>query len=127
MRRRVVRARLARLAGTGQPVPGRASVLRVRRPGVWLAVGVALIGGLAGVLGGPVAAVVAMWYAVLALRAARRAVAERAVGARRIAALDLIGGLAADLRAGAAPAMAMEATRAALETGVPDPAVGRTR
>jgi tight adherence protein B len=131
---RVVRARLARLTGDGRPsasrrpagiVVRRPFAVVVRRPLAGLVLAAALVGGLAGALGGPVAAVIALWYTVLGLRAARRAVAERGVTARRTAVLDLISGLAADLRAGAAPAAAIEAARAALDTGVPDAAVGR--
>lgn len=126
---RAVRARLAGLTGAGRPRPNRVPwwppVALARRPRVGLALGVALAAGLAGALGGPVAAVIATWYAVLGLRAVRRAVAERGVTARRTATLDLISGLAADLRAGAAPAAAVEAVQSALGAGVPDAAVGR--
>jgi tight adherence protein B len=98
-----------------------------------VAAGAALAGVLAGALGGPVAAVVAAGYAVLGLRAARRAVVQRDVTVARTAALDIIGGLAADLRAGAAPAPAVYAARAGLSRcagaatgrGGPDPAVRR--
>lgn len=124
--RRVVRARLARLADAKQPkVPRRRLGGLFQRPLAGLVLATVLAGGLAGALGGPIAAAIATWYAVLGLRAARRAVAERGVTTRRTAALDLIGGLAADLRAGAAPAAAVEATRAAMGATAPDAAVGR--
>jgi tight adherence protein B len=124
--RRVVRARLARLTDAGQPnAPRRRFGGLLRRPLASLVLAAVLAGGLAGALGGPIAAVIATWYAVLGLRAARRAVAEHGVTARRTAALDLISGLAADLRAGAAPAAAVEATRATLGATAPDAAVGR--
>jgi tight adherence protein B len=84
-----------------------------------------LAAGAAAALGGPVAAVLALGYAVLGLRAARRAVADRAVTAGRGAALDVIGGLAADLRAGVAPSAAVEAAQAALSAGGSDLAVRR--
>jgi tight adherence protein B len=79
--------------------------------------------GTAGALGGVVAAVLALGYSLLGLRAARRAVAERAVTAGRGVALDVIGGLAADLRAGVAPSAAVEAARVALSAGRPDSAL----
>ncbi len=122
---RMVRVRLARLTGLSGSRRRRPLGVVVRRPLAGLVLAATLAGGLAAALGGPVAAVIAIWYAVLGLRAAHRAVAERGVTARRTVALDLISGLAADLRAGAAPVAAIEATRAALDTGVPDAAVGR--
>jgi tight adherence protein B len=84
-----------------------------------------LVAGAAGALSGPVAAVLVLGYALLGLRAARRAAVDRVVTADRGAALDVIGGLAADLRAGAAPAAAVEAARATLSAGGPDLAVRR--
>jgi tight adherence protein B len=109
------RRRLLRL--TDAQAPRRswtAAVVAGQRPVVVIVAGTALAGALAGALGGVVAAVIASWYAGLALRAARRVVVERSVTANRTAALDLISGLAADLRTGAAPAVAVEATRVAL-------------
>src|SRR5262249_53213284 len=104
------RRRLLRL--TGAQAPRRAwtaGVVAGRRPVVMIVAGTALAGALAGALGGVVAAVIAIWYAGLALRAARRAVVERSITANRTVVLDLISGLAADLRTGAAPAVAVEA------------------
>jgi tight adherence protein B len=127
----VARARFARLTGLNVSRRRHPFGFVVRRPRVGLVVAAALVGGLAGTLAGPVAAVIAIWYTVLGLRAALRAVAERGVTARRIAALDLISGLAADLRAGATPAAAVGAvgavgaTRAAIGAAVADAAVER--
>jgi tight adherence protein B len=84
-----------------------------------------LVAGVTAALGGAVAGVLVLGYVLLGLRATRRAVTERAVTADRGAALDVIGGLAADLRAGVAPSAAVEAARAALSAGRPDPAVRR--
>jgi tight adherence protein B len=82
--------------------------------------GTALAAGVAGAIGGVVAAVVAGWYTLLGLGALRRTVVERSVGAARTAMLDAIGGLAADLRAGAPAPAAAEAVRAMLTAGVGD-------
>jgi tight adherence protein B len=94
-------------------------------PTVMLVAAAALAAAVAGLLGGPVAAAIALGYALIGLRAARRAVTEKAVTAARTGALDVIGGLAADLRAGVAPAAAVEAARLALSGCGPDPAVRR--
>jgi tight adherence protein B len=142
--RRTTRRRLAAL-GTG---PGSALVLAgpsgyrpVPAPGTSLPwrlaaladthprlLGSALLGaagGLAGTTGGVVAALVAVVYAALALRAVRRAAAARTAGVARTGALDVVGGLAADLRAGVAPASALDTARRDL-AGT-DPAVRRAR
>ncbi|MGC9668202.1 hypothetical protein ACNTMW_16805 [Planosporangium sp. 12N6] len=86
----------------------------------------ALVTVAAGVPGGVVAAVVTLGYTILGLRAIRRVLADRAVAAARGAALDVVGGLAAELRAGVAPTAAVEAARKALSAGGPDTAVSRT-
>jgi tight adherence protein B len=78
--------------------------------------GTVVAGGVAGALGGAVAAVIAGWYTLVGLLAVRRAATERSVTTFRTTALDLIGGLADDLRAGAAPLATVEAARAALAT-----------
>jgi tight adherence protein B len=91
-------------------------------------VGSALLGtagGLAGSTGGVVAALVAVVYAALSLRSLRRAALNRTAGVARTAALDIVGGLAADLRAGVAPASALDTARRGL-AGT-DPAVRRAR
>jgi tight adherence protein B len=80
-------------------------------------VGTAVAAGVAGAVGGVVAAVIAGWYTLLGLRALRRAIVERSVTAARTATLDALGGLAADLRAGAPAPAAAEAVRAMLAVG----------
>nr|WP_205863451.1 hypothetical protein [Planosporangium thailandense] len=84
-----------------------------------------LAAGVAGAFGGGVAAALVLGYALLALRALRRAVTDRGLADGRDAALDRIGGLAADLRAGVTTSTAVEAVRAALQAGKADPAVRR--
>jgi tight adherence protein B len=106
-------------------VVGNVGVVTGPRAAVAIVGAAALAAGAAAALGGVVAAVLAFGYGLLGLRAAHRAVTERAVTARRTAALDLIGGLAADLRAGVAPSAAVEAARVALSAERPDPAVRR--
>jgi tight adherence protein B len=90
-----------------------------------LVLAAAVAGVVAGALGGPVAAVVAVSYTAYAVRSLRRTASERRAALARTAALDVIGGLAADLRAGMAPASALGVARRALED--PDPAVRRAR
>jgi tight adherence protein B len=132
--RRTARRRLARLAAFDAPRRSwTVSAVLGRRSIIVLVAVTALAGGVAGALGGPVATVIAMGYAVLVLRTVRRAVAERAITAARTAALDVIGGLAADLRAGVMAGPAVDSARAALlrcgaaapTRGAPDPAVQR--
>jgi tight adherence protein B len=103
----------------------KVAILAGPRATVAMAAVAALATGVAGTLGGAVAAVLALGYVLLGLRATRRAVTERFVTADRGAALDVIGGLAADLRAGVAPSAAVEAARVALSAGRPDAAVRR--
>ncbi|GAA1802837.1 type II secretion system F family protein [Planosporangium flavigriseum] len=124
IRARSVRRRLARLTASRTPRSAWTVGFTAgpRATAAMLAAAV-LAAGVAGVLGGVVAAVLALGYALLALRAVRRAVRERVATADRSAALDVIGGLAADLRAGVAPSAAVEAARTALATDRPDPAV----
>jgi tight adherence protein B len=122
-RRAAVRRRLARL--TTVPAargPSLTTVITTTRPAVVLVVGAAAATGVAGALGGPVAAVIGGWYAVLGLRALRRAAAQRSVTAARTSTLDIIGGLAADLRAGAAAPATVDAARAALSALATSPA-----
>ncbi|NJC82032.1 hypothetical protein [Planosporangium mesophilum] len=99
----------------GVPTSPRATVVTVTAAGV--------VAGVATVLGGVVAGAVALGYALVGLRAARRAGAERVTTAARTAALDVIGGLAADLRAGIAPGRAVEESRRALAAGGSDRAI----
>jgi tight adherence protein B len=126
MRRRAARRRLALLTDQS-PAGRRLPVGPVDGPHatVFLICGTVLAGGVAGVFGGPVAALIAAGYGALGLRAARRAVAERAATAARTSALDVISGLAADLRAGLAPSGALGAARAAMSANGRDPAVRR--
>lgn len=123
---RAVRRRLSRLAGSR--VPGRtrlAAVVTRRRAVLLMAGGTIVAAGVTGAFGGVVAALLVLGYALLALRALRRTVTERGLAARRDEALDLIGGLAADLRAGVTASVAVESTRAAIAPGRTDPQVGR--
>jgi tight adherence protein B len=78
-----------------------------RRLIVWSVLAAA---GLAFVAGGPVAAVVAAAYAVLAGRAVLRRARRRREATSRAAALDDLSALAADLRAGLPPASAALST-----------------
>ncbi|MEV6494379.1 hypothetical protein AB0M20_38025, partial [Actinoplanes sp. NPDC051633] len=64
---------------------------------------VATAGGLGLLVGGPVAAVVLAAYSVFGVRAVVRHLVRRATAERRAAALDNLGALAADLRAGLPP------------------------
>lgn len=116
-----------RLAGlTGTDVPRRARWRLDTPPGYRMITAAAVAAGcLAFAAAGPVAAVIAGWYTVAALLTVRRAVSGRLASTARTAALDVVGGLAADLRAGATPALALAATTAALAG--PDPAVARVR
>jgi tight adherence protein B len=111
---------LGRLRRSVVPV-GNASP-RQRRA---LQVGAAIGAGCGGWLGaGPVAAAFAGTYAVVVLRgvqASRDRTSERAAAA---AVEDLVSGLAADLRAGLAPAAALHAGIEALSFGVA-PVTGR--
>ncbi len=85
------------------------------RPGRWTALTVAAAAAaVGGVLGGLVAAVLTGAYAALAARALVRRSAARTTLRRRDAAVDALAGLAADLRAGAAPAPAFAAAIARL-------------
>jgi tight adherence protein B len=84
-----------------------------------------VVAAVAGALGGVVAGAVALGYALVGLRAARRVGAERVTTVARTAALDVIGGLAADLRAGIAPGRAVEEARRALSAGGSDRAIRR--
>jgi tight adherence protein B len=70
------------------------------------------------VLAGPVAGTLAAGYAVLALRAWLRGAAERGAAAARAAAVDAVGALAADLRAGLPATAARTAARPALAPGL---------
>ena len=123
MRHRLAARR--RLAAIGpHPLSRRTVPSPFDRYPMWTLVGSATLAGVAaGVFGGPVAAVVAACYAAYAVRSLRRAAAERRATRARTAALDVIGGLAADLRAGMAPPSALGVARRALED--PDPAVRR--
>jgi tight adherence protein B len=82
-------------------------------------------GGCAWLCGGPVAAGIASLYAFLGARAGRRAARERRAGSARAGVMDMVGGLAADLRAGAAQAVAVDAALRELPPVVVDPAVRR--
>ena len=81
---------------------------------------------LAGVLGGPVAAVVAGAYGAAAVRALARRAARRARISRRRELLDHLSSAAADLRAGlpVADALALTGVPAAAVAGGPLPATG---
>jgi tight adherence protein B len=126
IRGRAVRRRLARLTDSQESRPAwKVGVVAGPRAAVAMVTIAVLAAGVAGALGGPVAAVLALGYVLLGLRATGRAVKERVVTADRGAALDVIGGLAADLRAGVAPSAAVQAARLALSVGRPDPAVRR--
>jgi tight adherence protein B len=126
MRRGAVRRRLVRITASGVPrPPWKLGGILGRRSAVAMVTAAVLAAGAAGALGGVVAAVIALGYALLGLRAVRRAVTDRAVTAARTSALDVIGGLAADLRAGVTPSTAVEAARVALAAAGPDPAVRR--
>jgi tight adherence protein B len=116
-----------RLAALEPNSPTRRQVpLPFDRYPMWtLLLSAAVAGGTAGFLGGPVAAVVAVCYTAYAVRSLRRAVSERRAARARTVALDVIGGLAADLRAGIAAPAALSVARRALED--PDPAVRRAR
>lgn len=72
--------------------------------------------GAAFAAGGPVAAVIAAAYAALAVRAWLRAGTDRRATAARTAAIDAVGTLAADLRAGLPPAVALAEALPALRT-----------
>jgi tight adherence protein B len=123
--RRRARQRLAALSAEAPAIPPTRWLTGYadRHPRLlWLA-GPPLVGSVAGALGGPVAALVAVGYTGLALRSLRRGTAARRAGVVRTAALDVISGLAADLRAGVAPESALGTARRAL-TG-PDRAVRR--
>jgi tight adherence protein B len=112
-------------AAPATSLPWRAAALADEHPRLVGAVVLGAAGGLAGAAGGVVAALVAVVYLALALRALRRATTERSGGAARTVALDIIGGLAADLRAGVAPASALDTARRGL-AGT-DTAVRRAR
>jgi len=95
-------------AEAGRPEAGRAN--RVERSPARLLLLVALVGaGVGAVLAGPVAAVAVASYGTLAVRALLRWRANRRAERVRRRGLDLLCGLAADLRAGlpAPPALAI--------------------
>ncbi len=125
------RAARRRLAGLGavpatrtpRAVLARLSGLVDRRLVRLGAVGLAA--GVAGLSAGPVAALLAGAYALLAVRSLHRTVNQRRAASARTAALDTIGGLASDLRAGVAPAPAIDAARKVLLAAHRDPAVRR--
>jgi tight adherence protein B len=71
-------------------------------------------------LGGPVAAALAGTYANLGLVALRRHHQVRAALSAESAALDAVGGLAADLRAGMSPTVAFSHALPALESSTVD-------
>jgi tight adherence protein B len=122
--RQAARRRLEALGP--RPLSRRRIPLPFDRHPMWtLLASAALAGIAAGAFGGPVAAVVAVSYTAYAVRSLRRAGSDRRAAHARTAALDVIGGLAADLRAGMAPASALSVARRAL--GDPDPAVRRAQ
>jgi tight adherence protein B len=87
-----------------------------RRP--WCApVAAAVCGGLGEITAGPVAAVVVAGYAVAGLVLLRRQEDSRRHVRERVAAVDAVSTLAAELRAGVAASVALAAARA--EVGVP--------
>jgi tight adherence protein B len=77
--------------------------LSVRRPRRLIAISAVAAGLIAGVVGGPVAALVCAVYGVLGARAWVRRVAQRRDAAARSRTLDDLSALAADLRAGLPP------------------------
>jgi Flp pilus assembly protein TadB len=119
--RRKARHRLAMLTGPGQ-------VVRLPHPGAVVA-GVILVAAGTWFAGGPVAALAAATYAGLAARAAFRSFADRRAASARSRAVDAVGALAADLRAGLAVTAALAEARPALtpDAAGPEPAVTRAR
>ena len=116
--RRSARRRLSALALPGA-LPGPAVT------GRFVALGCGLAGVTGGfLLAGPVGSAIAGVYAVLGALAWARGRAERRSAAARTAAVDAIGTLAADLRAGLPAARALAEALPALRVGG-DPAVAR--
>lgn len=99
------RRRLRRIAG-GSPSAGR----RTGHPRLAGGLFAVAIGAGAGVLGGPVAAVLATVYTVVGFRAWLRVRRDRGRAVEWTAALDALAELAGDLRAGLAPERATLAT-----------------
>jgi tight adherence protein B len=110
------RKRLRRLSRSRRDV--RLNRWRRRAGGRAGVVGVAALAGLAaGVAGGLVAAVVAGIYAALAGAAWLNWRREGRIGRDRVALLDAIATLAADLRAGLSPAAALAEAQLSLQGG----------
>lgn len=117
------RQRLAFLAGDHRSGGSR---LLGSPAGRWVpvALAAALAGLSAALPAGPVAGTAAAFYAAVLMRAVLRRLADRAARSARTAAIDAVGTLAADLRAGVAPARALSEALPALR-GDRDPAVVR--
>jgi tight adherence protein B len=112
--------RLARSDGGGGLVgwPRR----HLSQPPAWVLVwGAVAVGAVLGTwLGGPVAGVAAAAYGGLGVRVAVRRRRRRTDAAAHQSALDAVAGLADDLRAGRAPAVALTAAVEAIAPGVDD-------
>jgi tight adherence protein B len=91
-------------------VRARLIALAVRAPRRLIALSAMGAAMVAGVLGGPVAALVGMVYSALAARAVVRGVAKRRDTGARARRLDDLTALAADLRAGLPPLAAADRT-----------------
>lgn len=113
--RRLVRHRLRVRAAAHPAAMGRRRSRGGRRRLPWVAVAAVTV--LAGLLGGPVAAVVAGVYGAATVRAVARHATRRARVSRRRELLDHLSSAAADLRAG------LPVTDALAPTGASDAAV----
>lgn len=122
--RLAARRRLVLLVGDRSVLPGGVATLAANTAGRRVMAGTAgaLAAATAGILAGPVAAAVAGFYGAVLLSTVLARWRDRAARSARAVAVDAVAALAADLRAGLAPARALAEALPALR-GAHDPAV----